>query len=106
MEDKVIYTCINKEYDSNHRIIMYELLRQGAEIPVKITPDRVKELVKSGYAEVTNLKLTSDNRLISTSTSQTTTASENSKIPSKTAKPIWHTLNNPGGTSILRSTEA
>lgn len=58
------YKCINKLRDKDNTIVAYELLGADGRIIQAFAAD-LKRQIKNRKVEVVNLKLTSDNRLIS-----------------------------------------
>ena len=66
MEDFVYFSgiCIERFRDSNKEISVYRLKSDDGKRVEDIRPDQLKKLIKTGYAKVHNLKLTTDNRLI------------------------------------------
>lgn len=62
-------TCVNRYRDKSGNIIGYSLVSGGE--PRDFTTEDVKDMIKSGFMEVDNLVLTSDNKLrLSSSTSE------------------------------------
>lgn len=62
------YTCTGRERDKNNNIIGY-LLISDMGLHTTMKADELKEGMKAGTITVTNLKLTSNNRIISTGVS-------------------------------------
>ena len=55
--------CIEKIRDKNNHIIGYTIIGNDKK-PIPVKSEKLKEVIGSGQIEVTNLTLTSDNRLI------------------------------------------
>ena len=55
--------CIEKIRDKNNHIIGYKIIGNDKK-PMPVKPESLKKAIRSGQLEVTNLTLTSDNRLI------------------------------------------
>jgi len=56
-------TCIEKIRDENNNIIGYKIIGKDKK-PISVKSESLKKAIKSGQLEVTNITLTSDNRLI------------------------------------------
>ena len=55
--------CIEKIRDKNNHIIGYTIIGDDKK-PIPVKSEKLKEVIRSGQIEITNLTLTSDNRLI------------------------------------------
>lgn len=58
-----IYKCTEKKRDSHGKIISYTLLNASGEYR-SVSPDDLKKAIHEGRVSVSNLTLTSDNRLV------------------------------------------
>lgn len=63
--NSIEYTCTSKGRDDKGNINVYRLRRISDDTYVNVTPNQLKEAIRSGAVVVLNLTLTSDNRLIS-----------------------------------------
>ena len=78
--------CIQKFRDKHNKIYKYRLQDQQGNTK-DVTPDQLKQAIKNNQITITNLTLTSDNRLINTTpTQQTSKTSEEQKIKNILAK--------------------
>lgn len=69
--DMIICTCIQKHYDKNNKIIGYTIKDNEGKV-LNIYADALKEHIRNNVVNVTNLTLTSDNRLVDKGIQDTT----------------------------------
>lgn len=75
-----VLKCIHKHRDKNNIIIGYDLLHKSGEVYKGIAPQQLKQQIKNGAVSVVNLKLTTDNRLINSSTGEVTVKNTPNKM--------------------------
>ena len=90
--------CIEKIRDKNNHIIGYKIVGNDKK-PIPVKSESLKKAIRSGQIEITNLTLTSDNRLIDkkpdTPSKTTSSSKQNINIESliNRVKALGYTLN-------------
>ena len=98
------FTCTDKDRDKNNIIKAYALKNVKTNQQVIVSPTQLKDAMRAGTVKVTNLRLTSDNRLISVEETEKPKSLDMGKVSSIFERWILRTYRNQPLASNLHIT--